>query len=294
MINKQFLGVIQFIHPGSEHRLGKDGWTPWNRSMHQRKFLLSSGSSVGPSGDRTNGDIVFWGEWEAPSRRVYAWDQEGTLPQNLVVPVFPGKALPVDGLQNTDPYVFGDAFKYTLCKQSRRTGKSTFLANLAPGTLILFGSKVRQKFALDTAFVVDENPIAHSALSWKSELSHLSDVYRSVTLEPMYWDKNTKPETVFRLYTGAKIDAPVHGMHSFFPCIKSTVEPTRFARPSINLPGIINHALMMGEKRTEMNLSQIEQTWKLVASQVLSQELSLGLSATEPTIADAPTYLWPH
>jgi hypothetical protein len=292
--HKPFLGVIQFMHPGAEHKVGKDDWTAWNRTTHRRKFMSTFGTSLGDENQVQESDLLFWGEWEAPSRRVHSWDRQGNLPENLVIPRFPGSAIPAEGLQNTDPYVFGDSFKYTLCKQSKRTGKETFLANLAPGTLILFGSKVQNLFVLDTAFVVDNDPISHSSHNWERELSHMSAVYRAVTLEPMYWDVNTKPETTFKLYTGARIENPINGMYSFFPCIHETNIPMRFERPVIEVPGITNHALMMGEKRTVMSLPEIEMIWQLVASQVKNQGLRLGLSAREPEKSQVPDYLWPH
>ena len=242
----------------------------------------------------TESDLLFWGEWEAPSQRLFSWDPHGALPQNLVRPIFPGNAIPSIGLQNTDPYVFGDSFKYTLCKQSKRTGKATYLANLAPGTLILFGSKLQGQFVLDTAFVVDEYPIAHSAENWETELAHLSPTYRAVTLEPMYWDKNTKAETTFCLYSGARIDKPINGTYSFFPCLHSTNDPTRFERPVIDIPGVINHSLMMNSKGTEMSHAEIAKAWKLVVDQVQNQGLRLGLSAHEPQKSEAPEHLWPH
>jgi hypothetical protein len=292
-MNSPFLGVVQFMHPGNEHRVNKDGWTPWNHGNHCRKYMVTSGQSVGHNGEIEDSGLLFWGEWEAPSRRVFHWEEETGLPENLVVPCFPGHARASTGLQNTDPYVFGNQFKYTLCKQSRRTGAPTFLTNLAPGTLLLFGSKVSQEFLLDTAFVVSTGVI-HNANNWSQELSDLSDVYRAVTLEPMYWDPNTKPETTFQLYTGATPDNPNEGMFSFFPCLKETQEPQRFARPRIDLPGIVNHSLMMGSKRTPMSPDVISETWQRVKQQVLEQGLRLGTFAEEPQKADVPTELWPH
>lgn len=291
--NKPFLGVVQFMHPGNEHRVSKDGWTRWNDGNHCRKFMVTSGRSFDNEGVHIDSNLLFWGEWEAPSRRVFQWEREQGLPENLVVPCFPGNAVASKGLQNTDPYVFGDEFKYTLCKQSKRTGAPTFLANLAPGTLLLFGSKVNQEFLLDTAFVISAG-VVHNSNSWSQELSHLSEIYRAVTLEPMYWDPNTKPETSFQLYTGATPDKPKDGMFSFFPCQIESSLPHRFQRPRIDVPGVINHSLMMGSKRTPMSLDEISRTWQTVKDQVISHRLRLGTYAEEPAQSAVPEHLWPH
>jgi hypothetical protein len=40
-------------------------------------------------------------------------------------------------LQNTDPLVFGDRFLYSNCRQ----GRNRKLRELAPGSLVVFGSK---------------------------------------------------------------------------------------------------------------------------------------------------------
>jgi hypothetical protein len=294
MPTSPFQGVIQFMHPGAEHTVGVDGWTPWNMTTHRRKFLFSKGTFLDAAGDIDHADLQFWGEWEAPSRSVFSWEKDPYLPNHLVVPEFPGPARQVSGLQNTDPYVFGEVFRYTLCKQSKRTGQETYLANLAPGTLILFGSKVNHQFLLDTVFVVDENPITHSTTTWQRELSNVSSVYRSVTLDPMYWDTNTMPETSFKMYTGVRNQSPLHGMFSFFPCKPAQNLPQRFQRPILDIPGITNQALMMGGKRTSMSLDQIEQCWHEVVRQVTAQNLQLGLSAKEPERSAVPEHLWPH
>jgi hypothetical protein len=293
MSTEPFLGVIQFMHPGGEHRVAKDGWKDWNTTDHRRKFISSMGRSMEPGGEISESNLSFWGEWEAPSRQVFSWKRQGNLPENLVVPTFPGRAATTRGLQNTDPYVFGDSFKYTLCRQIKN-GKPTYFTNLAPGTLILFGSKVQHQFVLDTAFVVDNESTNHSSQNWESELSHVSSVYRAVTLEPMYGDVNIKPENTFRFYSGARIENAINGMYSFFPCIQETNDPMRFERPVIDVPGIVNHALMMGSKGTKMPLSEIEKVWQLVVSQVHNQGLRLGLSAREPEQSDVPEHLWPH
>ena len=290
-----FLGVVQFIHPGAEHKVGSDGWTPWNTTLHRRKFMTVHGSSVDKSGAEQRSELNFWGEWEAPSQLLETWESgERTLPRYRVRPTYPGPAAPTPGLQNTDPYVFGNRFKYTLCKQARKTGRRTFLANLAPGTLILFGSSLLGRFVLDTAFIVSENIVTHNKSTWEQATTGEGNVYRDVTLRPMYWDRNVKAETDFSLYSGASFASRFNGSYSFFPCQRTDASGSRFARPTLDLKGIVNHALIIGQRRTALPLAQIQEVWESVRSQVLDAGLLLGVSADEPKQSTVPSHLWPH
>ena len=295
MSMKKFQGVVQFIHPGGEHKVDSDGWTPWNLTMHKRKFMSVTGSYIDRSERVHNSLIAFWGEWEGPSKRVHSWTAEPQLPTNLVAPVFPGAASRIDGLQNTDPYVFGNKFHYTLCKQSRRDGRTTFLTRLEPGSLILFGSRLQEQFVLDTVFVVDDNIIPHNRLTWNEELSaDVSETFRSVTLDPMYWDKNVSDEATHSLYSGAHLDSRFHSMFSFFPCLPYTdPERARFVRPVIDIPSVINHKLQQGQKGTELVPEQTKEIWLQVVEQVRNQGLHLGIGAVEPSISAVPDHVLP-
>ena len=294
MTNNGFLGVVQFIHPGNEHKVDKSGWTPWNLGMHARKYMAAESRYVLQDGSIEYGESLFWGEWEGPSRRIFSWEPSGELPKNLVIPHFPGHPRAVAGLQNTDPYVFGDGFRYTLCKQVKRNGQSTFLANLLPGTLVLFGSKLGGRFVLDTAFVVADPVIRHSRQTWREETADVSDTYKAMALEPMYFDPNTIDGVDYSLYTGAADTRPHNDMYSFFPSIPVTNVPLPFARPTITLEGVVNPKLMMGQRRTQMSGSEIKACWDSVVRQVHEAGLNLGVFAAEPGLSSVSDHLWPH
>lgn len=292
---KEFLGVVQFIHPGAEHRVDKYGWTPWNQLQHKRKYMAVSGSAINQSSSSDNSGLFVWGEWEGPSRSIFNWPKKrGEFPMHLVVPQFPGHAKPIAGLQNTDPYIFGDYFKYTLCKQVNKNGVPNFLTRLQPGSLILFGSNVKNNFVLDTVMVLSEIKLEHSLADWSSVLYGCSDTYRAMTLEPMYFDKNTKPESRFTYYQGASHQAPFNETYSYSPCIQETRLPQGFERPNVSLPGVINQKLMMGQKFSRMSMSAIRECWLDVQSQVFDFDLSLGVKFDEPEKVSIPAHLWPH
>lgn len=175
--------VVQFTHPGQEHgpNRGSKNHKSWNTGAHKRKFLAARGQYV--NGDSlVDVDLMFWGEWE-PCSRVEDLNLPGlnrALPEWLHHPLWPcpencrlpgvvangksdGRCAPVkayraDGTckgnqphcQNTDPYVFGDCFKYFSCKQVRHKNNArkedevnaTKLANLDPGSIILLAPLV--------------------------------------------------------------------------------------------------------------------------------------------------------
>ena len=74
---------VQFPHPGSEHKPGTDEGMPWNTGAHGRKFLESPGHYVGRGGVAGDAELVFWGEWEPPSRVIDTWTRDGRMPQAL-------------------------------------------------------------------------------------------------------------------------------------------------------------------------------------------------------------------
>lgn len=66
--------LVQFMHPGSEHRPDRrtgaiSEWKDWNRGDHKRKFLIANGASTSdPKNPPREGKIAFWGEWEPQSK----------------------------------------------------------------------------------------------------------------------------------------------------------------------------------------------------------------------------------
>src|SRR5450759_1044192 len=111
---------VQFIHPGSEHGL-HGGLKPWNTGEHRRKFLQERGSYLKtPDAAAQTGELVFWGEWEPESegKKIVSPLPDGPCWVHRPYYVRPesyrgdGSCLRSGGLQNTDPFVFGDRFLY--------------------------------------------------------------------------------------------------------------------------------------------------------------------------------------
>jgi hypothetical protein len=219
--------IVQFFHPGGEHGFDKncsnDGSLikDWNNITidHQRKFLLNEGSYI-ENGERHEGKLLFWGEWEPPSRVKELKLQSycppyGKNPKYLHYPFLP----PDDQIkvyqekhyyQNTDPFVFGNNFIYGICRQKMKS-----LRILEPGSLIIFGSRVNFRFVIDTIFVVKTaNPYFSLDDINKMNLGNYPDV-----VTQFITDENDKVGLHIGniLYTGATFDDQVHNMYSFVP-----------------------------------------------------------------------------
>jgi hypothetical protein len=189
------------------------------------------------------------------------------------------------GLQNTDPFVFGDHFHYAGCQQYRK-GHPTQLQRLPRGSIVLFGSCVgRTSFVLDTLLVVDRS-IEHSYLQLDSVQQQVSRTYADVTLRPWYAGIDAgfggDPNTCYRLYWGATPTKPVEGMFSFFPALLEQEAPNGFPRPTIRIDGAITNHLSQGFKVTPASAELIESWWKRIRDQVYRQGLRLGTAADLP------------
>lgn len=299
------LCFVQFLHPGGEHHLAAPGTKAWTRVAegHGRKFLRSPGRSLQSLDARpADGELGFWGEWEAPSRAAAVSTRVADGPLWIHRP-FWSHQTSYRGLHNTDPFVFGDRFHYTGCLQHTKRGPIQ-LRHLCRGSVILFGSKRpgRPEFTLDTVVVVADY-VDHSRRDYKCNLAGVvSETYAAVTLAPWYGEtpgckppqsnggRNTpESERSFRLYLGATLDDPVAGMFSFFPCLMGNGVAQGFARPAIRIPDVITPA-MTQNKRLNPRQSIDENTplWNEVVRQVTDQGLALGIQANLPKNINPP------
>ncbi|MCI0689930.1 MAG: hypothetical protein L0Y54_22235, partial [Sporichthyaceae bacterium] len=200
--------VVQFPHPGPEHRPGPAATMQWNTGAHARKFLHSPGRYLDGDGTAGSDQLVFWGEWEPPSRVIERWPADGGLPRYLHQPVWsrPGSRQP---RQNTDPWVFGETFLFSNCRQLTPAGNPSALQRLTRGSIILFGSQLDGRFVLDTVFVVaDAAPYTPN----QAEHLDLDDAARACIIEPLTLPgRKDHSGAGFMLYRGATVDAPVAG-----------------------------------------------------------------------------------
>lgn len=264
--------IVQFPHPGGEH-VPKGDWMPWNTGAHRRKFLISRGTRLDDDGRRQEADLLFWGEWEPPSHVVRRWSRARSLPTVLHRPCVADP--PLGPRQNTDPWVFGDAFVYSNCKQlnARPSRSPSALQRLDRGSIVLFGSASDGWFVLDTLLVVGD--VVGEFTPVDGDLD-FEPTFRRCTVDSLTTDDTAT--TSLTLFRGATTEVPVDGMFSFVPCIEATDPRQRFKRPMIDLPGIINPTSKQSPSgaRVARSLAMRQEVWAAVVDQVQAAGLSLA------------------
>lgn len=269
--------IVQFPHPGGERfpkplQVGAE--LPWNTGTHGRKFLVSAGTWSDRTGRSAgNGDLMFWGEWEAQSHVVEVLPGHGSgMPRALQAPWF--SVTDTGWRQNSDPLVFGDAFAYTNCRQP----KNLKLRRLAPGSVIVFGSKLHDNFVLDTVVAVaDATPYRPV----DGPPAGANPAAQALITDPLALDPKVAGTTL-TWYRGATPDAPVEGMFSFVPALPHRSGSAGFARPRIKLDDKINSQLAMAARHTPVHVEAAQQAWHRIVDQVLDAGLVLGTHLPTP------------
>ena len=336
------LRFVQFPHPGKEHGLPADKARrvksgtrnvvkEWSLlSYHKRKFMMAKGVAVDANHNVLSAsNLYFWGEWEPMSYVTDHFpDGDGVrLPKFLHEPVLilgkDGKPHDkkkkesddekVGGCQNTDPFVFGDNFLYSYCRQYirynriediKKHGKEEKDVAVAPqhlqeGSIIVFGSTIDPKssnpmFVVDTVFVVgDVQP--YQPVNARADLSSYfaSETFLSDYMEIMQFPKvATKPvdKQWFSCYKGKSFADCPEGPFSFVPCktelpVKG-VERMGFERPVIPLKDLdllyngkelINPNSYRTFKQQIILPPDAAPLWNRIKEIVLSQGFSLGV-----------------
>jgi len=216
------LTFVQFIHNGKEPITIKSTGESWNKGNHCRKFIRSRGLRLDENGRKIDGCVVFWGEWEPESKIVRKIEKPIKKGPNCIYEPYYLRPHSYGDLQNTDPFVFGDHFRYSWCQQPSHRS----LRSLEQGCMILFGSPTKEGFALDTVFVVLDY-VGYAMNDYEALLRQVDETYRVVTTNPILKGKTSAchktctsraNSKVYKSYRGATIDDSVNGMFSFFPC----------------------------------------------------------------------------
>jgi hypothetical protein len=269
---------VQFPHPGGEHNPPTDDM-PWNTGHHRRKFLVAPGRYLDGDDQLGEADLVFWAEWEPPSRVECRWPAAGRLPRALHRPYWGEPTRRVR--QNTDPWVWGDRMIYSNCKQvfgpQRRP---TSMQRLTCGSVICFGSTIDGEFCADTVFVVA------SAEPWvPADAGDLDvdDAFRTCTAGSIAAGRRDAHLSL-TLYRAATVQDPVEGMFSFVPARRAEAEEPRFARPPIRLPGFINSSSRQSTwgSRRPLPMDTLRDAWEAVRHQVLAADLLLAVRLHTP------------
>jgi hypothetical protein len=241
---------------------------PDGKQPHYRKFICNSGEFiVNLKSKPQKGNLLFWGEWEGNSFFTPLIVGSGT-PNGIHEPFH---SIEVRGVQNTDPYVFGDFFKYAICSQNG------IMCNLSNGSLILFGTTTNIGFLLDTVFVIKKNESAASVSN--SNAINYTNVYREETLEQLgsiYLGAN--PSSVNKIYH-SQTWWDCDEYFSFVPC--------KIASSNCYSKAILNFSWMAKQKvghpfKHFANRKPID-IWNDIVDSVLKQGFSIGVKLYEPS-----------
>lgn len=299
--------IIQFFHPGYEHGFDNKNSTEnplikmRNYNSHKRKFMLHEGTYIDKNGNKhEKKPLLFWGEWEEQSKvkildpkfdsqKKGLWDK--AYPQYLHFPSLPPAVQFKENLKkgscqtpiplsytssenkfqkpwaelNTDPCVFGDSFIYGICQQ----GHNKFLKSLEPGTLIVFGSYVKDRFAIDTVFVVKDREQHH-------------------------------PDGYSRYSGAAYIDGNEDAMFSFVPAKIYGDEDKRFPRFAMSddfykskykdyFQGSQGKQNVKGAQ--ERTIDEVKEFWNYLKKEILKEDYVLGVHFEMPKIEDFGCYV---
>lgn len=283
---------VQLIHPGNEiefkmgdeldnfFEVNNEIIRDWNRDRcHYRKLIKNTGIYLSNLNSRpVEDDLIFWGEWEGYSTFLPIKDGKGH-PSGIH---FPFHSTDNIGHQNTDPYVFGDFFKYAICAQ-RKT-----MQELAPQSLILFGRNIKDGFQVDTVFVIKDFETAESVS--KNDALNYTKVYREETLERLINPKTgnrvylgKKPSSKKRLYRGQTWKENKE-YFSFVPCSPSKEQSLKLDRAILTekeLP-YLEYKQFQGFLFNKSKNHSPEEIWKDVVNSILKQGFSLGIHLNEP------------
>jgi hypothetical protein len=230
---------------------------------------------------------VFWGEWEAQSRIVHRWSRRDGLPTVLHQPYW--RPPNIDGdRQNTDPWVFGDTFLYSNCKQITPARGPSALQRLPIGSMVLFGSGRDGEFVLDTVLVVGEIAGTFSPAAPPDDLG-VDEAFTTCTLDSLGTLDESYTTATYTLFRGATPASPVGGTYSFVPCMPRGDSGARFVRPAVRLPGAVNpRSTQSPSGAKELRpAAEVADAWHDVVDQVRAAGLDLGVHLTTPPRDDA-------
>lgn len=290
--------IIQFSHNGKELNMTlrksnkyqfetpSSGCRFWNSEPnHKRKFMKHKGWYLENCGDKFSitpkqAELFFWGEWEPESKFELTgnpYSAKGGLPHAIHYPLLSNNSL---GVHNTDPYVFGESFYYTNCKQKqKRNGKK--MLSLSSGSIILFGSEInRSEFIIDTVFVVSTK---ETVAEYKNHVNNYPHILRQITIEL----KGRELNDWHTLYKGKMYDLNssytenMTSTFSFFPC-KANCGNSGFERPVINCKDFDLQKPGAGTVLyTVKNITEKE-FWDKLIEVLLKEGYSLGIQLDDP------------
>jgi hypothetical protein len=272
---------VQLNHPGNQkpfiigngyQQINNYIIREWNNDpTHYRKFIRNNGHYLTSLDNQPkNGKLLFWGEWEGNSIFTPLNNGKGS-PNGIHIPFH---STLIRGFENTDPYIYGDYFKYSTCSQSGE------LLNMAPDSIVLFGTTKDIGFELDTVFVVKTFESALSVFSNKAK--NYSPVYQEETLELLeetYLSPN--PSTRKKLYH-SQTWWDNKEYFSFVPCKPDMNDG--FKKALLPIPPMARQKV--GHPFQHLNDVDHFSLWRFIVNEVIKQGFCLGVKFFEPVRND--------
>ncbi len=295
--------IIQFSHNGNELNLSRrspmngsayefntptTGYRFWNdQKTHYRKFIKQSGwylEKIGKTVKPKRGELCFWGEWEPQSNFELTGNPYSTanaLPHAIHYPTFSTSRV---GHHNTDPFVFGEHFYYTNCKQNRYE----ILRTLENGSIIIYGSEKEKKFfVVDTVFVVENSETVYD---YQKHPEDYPTILRQATI-----DLNGGLPSNFRLYKGKMYDFNKYYSETnsytfcFVPC-KVDCKTSGFERPIINWQQFNLQEPGAGTVTKKIDYRSEVDFWHDLVAELIRQGFSLGIKLDMPSTNDVKDF----
>lgn len=324
--------IVFFPHPVSEHKVtNKGNIMEWNINKHCRKFMEVNGAytnSISTEKQLQQGKISFWGEWESEStytRIQYKGKRKNLEPNyihnpqcyineiftklkddncvddNACFSFYAGAKNNNKGKQNTDPYVFGNQFMYSCCKQQGNNP----LKDLHKGDIIVFYGQTGKYNThdyichIDTIFVVGGIINKGKYCDMLPNLikdERITNQFIFKTILPIiYGNKKNLGKDIEKkdnvLYYGATYDNPVNGMFSYFPCkvANNNEGYKRFEHKAFKahkFKGKIGKTECYPDNNVSTNnyekASEVKEFWGKLTDEIITAGYLLGVKANEP------------
>ncbi|MFC2080855.1 hypothetical protein ACFLR8_01430 [Bacteroidota bacterium] len=299
--------IIQFSHNGAELNLSRrspkngiayrfdntianTGFRFWNNEpSHKRKYIKSKGWYLENTGNSFNpipkkGELCFWGEWEPQSRFELTgnrFSNKPSLPHAQHYPMFSIRGI---GGHNTDPFVFGEHFYYTNCKQN----SYSFLRTINNDSIIIYGSeRDRRDFVIDTVFVVGTSELMQDY--------HQHPTNFPLTLRQATIDLNGGLPNYMRLYQGKMYDFNLYYSEEkpytfcFVPC-KTDCDALGFERPVIDWQRLNLKTPGAGTATKSIDYNSENDFWHDLVAELIKQGFSLGIKLEMPINNDSEEF----
>ena len=249
----------------------------WNRSSpHHRKLLESLQATIIDCNNQvlSQQEITFIGEWECCSSFVPSGQK---APFNLIhTPIHSRHDALITKCLNTDPYVFGNEFKWICCKQPKDKNK------LNTGDIVIFGSytltnRKVDKMLIDTVLVVDK-VIEPANFNPKN----FSKCYNDVTI--------VHTDRPFHIVLGKMYDTTKsyeeNVPFSFVPCRRAAngLMDKQVLDRHIPIKELAGEPLRIGQNGGHLDIDENIDAWRSIVNVVRATGCELGVFIPEPSL----------